>query len=94
MKKDMQFNSEDIAILKDNQAKGIQQKTLSDGQLDLIYRRKWFKIWVPRALGGLGLSVPEGLSLLADLAYWDGGLSYTVTLCSGANLFVGFIDPL
>ncbi|APU96784.1 acyl-CoA dehydrogenase [Sphingobacterium siyangense] len=90
----MQLSSEDIAILKDNQAKGIHQKTLSDGQLDLIFLRKWFKIWVPPALGGLGLSLPEGLNLLADLAYWDGGLAWTVTLCSGANLFVGFIDPV
>ena len=89
----MQLSSEDIAILKDNQAKGIGQKSLSDEQLALIYSRKWFKIWIPRSLGGLGLSVPEGLNLLADLAYWDGGLAWTVTLCSGANLFVGFIDP-
>ncbi len=90
----MQLNSEDIAILKDNQAKGIDQKTLSDGQLELIFRRKWFKIWVPHELSGLGLTLPEGLHLLADLAYWDGGLAWTVTLCSGANLFVGFIDPV
>jgi len=90
----MQLSSEDIAILKDNQAQGIQQKTLSDGQLELIYRRKWFKIWIPPELGGLGLTLPEGLHLLDDLAYWDGGLTWTVTLCSGANLFVGFIDPV
>lgn len=94
MKRDMQLNSADIAILKDSQAKGIQQKSLSDEQLELIYRRKWFKIWIPVELGGLGLTVPEGLNVLADLAYWDGGLAWTVTLCSGANLFVGFIDPV
>lgn len=92
MKRDMQLNSADIAILKDSQAKGIQQKSLSDEQLELIYRRKWFKIWIPVELGGLGLTVPEGLNVLADLAYWDGGLAWTVTLCSGSNLFVGFID--
>jgi len=42
----MQLSSEDIAILKDNQAMGIRQKALSDGQLELIYHRKWFKIWL------------------------------------------------
>jgi len=62
----MQLNSADIAILKDSQAKGIQQKSLSYEQLELIYRRKWFKIWIPVELGGLGLTVPEGLNVLAD----------------------------
>ena len=88
----MQLNDNDIAILKDNQYKGIQKKTLSDEQLELIYRKKWFKIWVPKSLGGLELNLVEGLVLLEDLAYWDGGFAWTTTLCAGANLFVGFID--
>lgn len=88
----MQLSPQDIAVLIDNLPKGIEQKSLSDEQLALIYDRKWFKIWVPQSFGGLGLKLTEGLSLLHELAYWDGGLGWTVTLCAGANLFVGFID--
>ncbi|WP_293946058.1 MULTISPECIES: acyl-CoA dehydrogenase [unclassified Sphingobacterium] len=93
MKKNMQLTDAAIAVLKDQQRNGIQQKSLSDEQLELIYRNKWFKIWVPQSLNGLGLDLVGGLSLLKELAYWDGGLAWTVTLCAGANLFVGFIDP-
>ncbi|WP_324755742.1 acyl-CoA dehydrogenase family protein [Sphingobacterium thalpophilum] len=89
----MQLSHEDIACLMDCQRKGILQKTLSDEQLALIYRNRWFKMWVPTSLGGLGLHLSQGLSLLEELAYWDGGLAWTVTLCAGANLFVGYIDP-
>ncbi|WP_433900706.1 acyl-CoA dehydrogenase [Sphingobacterium puteale] len=93
MKRNMQLIDGDIAVLKDQQRKGIQQKSLSNEQLELIYRNKWFKIWVPQSLNGLGLDLVSGLSLLKELAYHDGGLAWTVTLCAGANLFTGFIDP-
>ncbi|WP_223582602.1 acyl-CoA dehydrogenase [Sphingobacterium sp. GVS05A] len=92
MKKNMQLTDAAIAVLKDQQRKAIQQKSLSDEQLELIYLNKWFKIWVPQSLNGLGLDLVGGLSLLKALAYQDGGVAWTVTLCAGANLFVGFID--
>jgi len=41
----------------------------------------------------LELSFPAGLNLLEELAYWDAGLAWTITLCSGANMFAGFIEP-
>ncbi|MFU1856799.1 acyl-CoA dehydrogenase [Sphingobacterium sp. NGMCC 1.201703] len=94
MKRNMQLSDATIAVLRDQQMKGIQQKSLSREQLALIYDNKWFKIWVPQSLNGLGLDLVNGLSLLKELAYWDGGLAWTVTLCAGANLFVGFIDQL
>jgi hypothetical protein len=59
--------------------------------LDHIFRQKWFKMFVPEALGGMGLTLPEGVSLQEELAKIDGTLSWTVTLCSGANWFVGFL---
>ena len=66
---------------------------LTAGQLETIYRNKWFKMFVPNALGGLGLSLPEGVRLEEELAWIDGSLGWTVTLCAGANLFVGYIEP-
>ncbi len=62
-------------------------------QLSLIYEYKWFKLFVPRSQGGLELSLPEGLRLEEGLAWADGSLGWTVTLCGGANWFIGFIPP-
>ncbi|MCH5716741.1 acyl-CoA dehydrogenase family protein [Niabella hibiscisoli] len=39
----------------------------------------------------MGLSLPEALGYEEDLAYIDGSLGWTVTLCAGANLFAGYI---
>lgn len=60
--------------------------------LDIIHDYRWFKLFVPRSLGGLELSLPEAVRLEEELARIDGSLGWTVTLCSGANLFVGYID--
>lgn len=87
------LNPSDIALIQDCQSASIQQKQLVAEQLELIYDRKWFLIWVPKSLHGLELPLDEGCALLEELGYWDGGLSWTITLCSGANMFAGFIHP-
>lgn len=86
------INEEAIRIIKDSQMASITAKTLIDQQLSLIYDNNWFNIWVPRELGGKELDLIEGLKLLEELAYWDGGFGWTVTLCAGANMFAGYLD--
>jgi alkylation response protein AidB-like acyl-CoA dehydrogenase len=60
-------------------------------QLSIIYERKWFNLYVPEEYGGLALSLPEGLKIQEGLAWADGSTGWTVTLCSGANWFAGFM---
>lgn len=67
---------------------------LTAGQLAIVYDHRWFKLFVPRDLGGLEMSLPEGVRLEEELARIDGSLGWTVTLCAGANLFVGYMDQL
>lgn len=66
---------------------------LHDEQLHIIYQQKWFNLFVPQQYGGLGLSLPEALRIEEALAWTDGSVGWTVTLCSGANWFVGFLAP-
>lgn len=69
-----------------------EEGRLTAEQLAVVYDRKWFKLFVPKKYGGLELTVPEGVRLEEKLAQIDGSLGWTVTLCGGANLFVGYID--
>ncbi|MDF2192406.1 acyl-CoA dehydrogenase [Paraflavitalea sp. CAU 1676] len=64
---------------------------LHDDQLSIIYQQRWFNFFVPERFGGLGLSLPEALRLEEALAWTDGSVGWTVTLCSGANWFAGFL---
>src|SRR5450432_2645066 len=78
-----------------NQSSGEAERygSLHPRQLALIYEQRWFSLFVPLSRGGLGLSLPEGLELEEGLAWADGSTGWTVTLCGGANWFIGFLQP-
>lgn len=73
------------------EAEELQQ--LHPMQLQIIHQEKWFNLFVPKEFNGLGLSLPEGLQKEEALAYTDGSLGWTVTLCAGAAWFIGFLKP-
>ena len=68
-----------------------ERRILSHEQLEIIYHEKWFKLFVPKENGGLELVLPEGLETEEALARIDGSLGWTVTLCSGATEFIGYL---
>jgi indole-3-acetate monooxygenase len=57
--------------------------------LDWITRENLWNLWVPKSYGGLEIPFAEGLQKLKSLARIDGSLGWTITLCSGANFFIG-----
>lgn len=61
-------------------------------QLAIIHQQGWFKAFMPASFGGLEMGLPEAVRLEEALAYADGSVGWTVTLCAGAGLFVGFMD--
>lgn len=60
-----------------------------DKVLDWIATENLWNLWVPKSYGGMEMSFTEGLNKLRALAKIDGSLGWTVTLCSGANYFIG-----
>ncbi len=81
----------DAHILRSYVAEAEQMKSLHPAQLAIIYKHRWFKLFVPAQYGGLGLPLPEALKIEESLAWVDGCVGWTVTLCSGANWFIGFL---
>lgn len=61
--------------------------------LNWIAKENLWNLWVPKAFGGLEFTLAEGLKTLQELARLDGSLGWTVTLCSGANFFIGNLKP-
>ena len=93
----MKHPSEIISIEKANIIKSFSAEaekagTLQPDQLKLIYENKWFNLYVPAKYGGLELSLVQGLEIEEAIAYADGSTGWTVTLCSGANWFIGFLS--
>lgn len=69
-----------------------QMGQLHPEQVKLIFEQDWFNLFVPRSMGGLQMQLPEAVRLQEALALADGSMGWTVTLCSGANWFIGFLD--
>lgn len=60
--------------------------------LDWITQENLWNLWVPKTHGGLELSFTQGILKIMELAKMDGSLGWTVTLCSGANYFIGNLE--
>lgn len=86
------LNPEIIDTLRSQSYLAEQEGKLTAAQLDIIYKEKWFNMYVPPAYGGLGLCLPGAIQLIENLAWVDGSIGWAVTLGSGANLFIGYMD--
>lgn len=86
------FIASELAGRLRNLAPEAEKKgALHEQQLEIIYNQNWFNLFVPEKYNGLALSLIEGLQIEEALAYTDGSIGWTTTLCSGANLFVGYL---
>lgn len=82
-----------VAALRKLTAEAEQLKQLHPAQLAIIQQQKWFRLFVPKRYDGLQFNLPEALQLEEALAWTDGAVGWTVTLCAGAGWFIGFLDP-
>jgi alkylation response protein AidB-like acyl-CoA dehydrogenase len=87
------IDSKSVNIIRQHAVDAEQMRSLHPEQLAVIYKNHWFNLYVPHEYGGLGLPLPEGLRIEESLAWIDGSVGWTVTLCSGANWFIGFLQP-
>lgn len=86
------FKNEWTDIIKEYSPLSESLGLLHPKLLDLVYHQNWFNLYVPKIYGGDEKTLPEILRIIENLAKADGSLAWTVTLCSGAAWFSGFLD--
>lgn len=87
------IDSQSVSVIRQYAPDAEQMRVLHPEQLAVIYNNRWFNLFVPNEYGGTGLTLLEGLKIEEALAWTDGSAGWTVTLCSGANWFIGFLQP-
>jgi indole-3-acetate monooxygenase len=53
-----------------------------------------FRIWIPKALGGLELDLPDALSVYEAASRADGSVGWAVMIGSGGGLFAAYLEPV
>ena len=82
----------DITLLRRLAPEAERLGQLHPGQLDLLHHHRWFNLFVPTRNNGLDCSLLDGLRIQEGAAWVDGSFGWTLTLCSGANWFIRFLD--
>ena len=77
--------------MNDNQ--GGSPSDFENLDLTTVYQNSWFKLYLPKSLGGKNWPLPRGLDLLYRFAREDGNLAWVVNLGSGANYFYPMLEP-
>jgi alkylation response protein AidB-like acyl-CoA dehydrogenase len=90
----MPITHEDARTLREAAPEAEALGRLAPAQLALIERRGWFRLLVPRGLGGAELALPQAVRLQEAIAEADGSCGWVVTLCAGAGWFAGFLSPV
>lgn len=81
-----------ILISVDEVAQAYQRKELPISWIDQLREEYFFKLFVPKNLGGLQLDLHEAMIVLQSTARIFPSLGWVHNLVAGANYFCGFFD--
>lgn len=83
---------DDRNLIRSHSLPAEQQGKLTIEQLQLIYDRDWFRVMVPKYLGGLEWTLIEVMQLFEAAAWADGSFGWTLNLGAGANIFSAYLN--
>ncbi|MGE5701674.1 MAG: acyl-CoA dehydrogenase [Clostridia bacterium] len=88
----VEWIAQDVAERIRQQSLLIEQTgKLTDDVLAYIYEQKLFKLFVPEALGGRMMTLPDAVRLFERSSWVDGSFGWLVTIGSGGGFFVPFL---
>ena len=70
-----------------------QEKRVPHNSIRTLQEKGYFKMFIPKSLGGLELGLTNATQLLVETAKIHGSLGWIHNLGAGANYFCGFFDP-
>lgn len=84
------FHTHEIEQIKQTAIEAERNRRLPQSVLELLYKHKLLKLFVPKELGGAEASLPEALTVFENCSYIDGTLGWMAAIGSGGNYFTGY----
>lgn len=66
---------------------------LSTSILEEIFTQRLFKLFIPRALGGLEMPFPQAVKLIEQVSQLDGSLGWCIQIGAGGGFFAQYFSP-
>jgi alkylation response protein AidB-like acyl-CoA dehydrogenase len=79
-------------LIREHGPRAERDCQLSTEVVDAFHETGVFRMFLPRDLGGGGVTVPESLRVIEAVARLDGSAGWNVAICSGGPLFGSFIS--
>lgn len=79
-------------ILREHAAEAEERRRLSDAAAAAIKEAGLYRMWIPRAYGGLELDPMTGCRVVEEVAGIDSAAAWNLALSAGATLFPAFFD--
>lgn len=86
------LTSEEIQLIRNEVQIAEKSGKPTKNQLNLIYKKRWFHLLVPKSMGGKEMPLPAFARFMEKLASVDGSFAWTVNLGAGANMFAGYME--
>lgn len=84
----MLFSKRQIQQIRNQSQEMEQSRVLSASVLQMIYKQRLFKLFVPNEWGGRMTAFPEALRIFEECASIDGSFGWAVAIGSGGGIFV------
>lgn len=86
------FQEEAVSMIRGHSQQMEKSGLVPQEVLNYMYENKLFKIYLPEALGGTLLSLPDALRLIEKASWVDGSFGWLVMIGAGGGFFSSLIS--
>lgn len=87
------FTPAEIKKIRSQSAQAEQTAQIPKDWLNIIYKHKYFKLFVPKKDKGLMMPLPDALRLFDEAGYIDGNLGWALSIGPGGAFFYAYLQP-
>ncbi|MVP01855.1 acyl-CoA dehydrogenase [Paenibacillus sp. N10] len=88
----MLFSQKQVNEIRVQSQRMETEGAVTENVLQLIYKHKLFKLFVPRELGGRMASLPEAVRIFVECSRIDGSFGWLVNIGSGGGFFASLME--
>jgi len=87
------FDKKSIDLIQSQSVQAEQTGQIPADWLNIIYKKNYFRIFVPKQIGGSMMPLPDALRLFDEAGSIDGNLGWALAIGTGGAYFYAYMQP-